>query len=112
METLLTGATSRVETAPVHLSRGRGGTPPHPAREPGNGQGVHGLNRNASDNTQAPKNVLAAARTVWGRRGRRRPGGKLLGEDLLARGVAEDPRSSRDEGMNPGERPKNPSGRS
>ena len=73
METLLTGATSRVGTTPVHLSpEQRGVPPPRRARESADGQ-------DALHNTRALKNLLATARAVWLEGPSRRAAGERRG---------------------------------
>lgn len=91
METLLTGATSRVGTTPVHLSpKRRGATPPRLIREPADGQ-------DALHNTRALKNLLATARAV--------------GVEGLSRRAAGEPRGGPRAGMNSSDRRREPSGR-
>ena len=91
METLLTGATSRVGTTPVHLSpEQRGVPPPRLAREPADGQ-------DALHNTRTPKNLLASARAVWA-------------QGLSRRAAGEPPGAPR-AGMNSSDRRREPSGR-
>lgn len=91
METLLTGATSRVGTTPVHLSpKQRGATPPRLVREPADSQ-------DALHNTRTPKNLLASARAVCVEQPSRRAAGERHGV----------PRA----GMNSSDRRREPSGR-
>jgi hypothetical protein len=91
METLLTGATSRVDTTPVHLSpKQRGAIPPRLVREPTDGQ-------DALHNTRTPKNLLATARVVW--------------VEGLSRWAARELHGFSQAGMNSNDRRREPSGR-